>query len=250
MVVEISDWNDLDNVRNDLTGDYVLVNDLDENTDGYAGIGDDFDPIGDGSNVFTGTFDGQGHVISDLIIDKSTDRVSLFARLDDPGATISDLGVVGDVTNHSTDSYTAGLVGQIFSDGIIENCFVSVDVSSNGDDVAGLVGSNNGSIKNCYVLGNVNGDEDVGGMCGRNPSGTIETSYSAASVSGNNSVGGFVADGNEEIGCYWDTETSGQSTSEGDATGLTTSEMQGSEAETNMDGFDFANVWETVKEGD
>ena len=46
MAVEISDWNDLDNVRNDLSGDYVLVNDLDSETDGYAGIGDDFEPIG------------------------------------------------------------------------------------------------------------------------------------------------------------------------------------------------------------
>ena len=32
MPTEISDWNDLDNVRNDLTGDYVLVNDLDSAT--------------------------------------------------------------------------------------------------------------------------------------------------------------------------------------------------------------------------
>ena len=39
MPTEISDWNDL-------TGDYVLVNDLDSGTDGYAGIGDDFEPIG------------------------------------------------------------------------------------------------------------------------------------------------------------------------------------------------------------
>jgi len=58
MVVKIFDWNDLDAVRNDLTGDYQLVNDLDSSTDGYAGIGDDFDRIGDENNRFTGTFDG------------------------------------------------------------------------------------------------------------------------------------------------------------------------------------------------
>ena len=47
MAVEISDWNDLDNVRNDLTSDYILVNDLDSGTAGYAGIGDDWNPIGE-----------------------------------------------------------------------------------------------------------------------------------------------------------------------------------------------------------
>jgi hypothetical protein len=46
---------------------------------------------------------------------------------------------------------------------------------------------------------------------------------------------------------YWDTEATGQSSSAGNgATGLTTSEMQGSSASTNMGGFDFTNTWNTV----
>lgn len=43
---------------------------------------------------------------------------------------------------------------------------------------------------------------------------------------------------------YYDTDTTSFSSSI--ATGLTTSEMTGSSAETNMDGFDFVNVWDTV----
>jgi hypothetical protein len=45
---------------------------------------------------------------------------------------------------------------------------------------------------------------------------------------------------------YWDTESSGQTT-DASATGLTTSEMQGESAKSNMD-FDFSESgkWETV----
>jgi len=33
--IEIYDWHDLDEVREDLDGDYILMNELDEDTDGY-----------------------------------------------------------------------------------------------------------------------------------------------------------------------------------------------------------------------
>jgi len=44
---------------------------------------------------------------------------------------------------------------------------------------------------------------------------------------------------------YWDVENTGQDSSAG-GTGLNTTEMQGESAETNMDGFDFSSVWDTV----
>lgn len=47
---------------------------------------------------------------------------------------------------------------------------------------------------------------------------------------------------------YWDVESSRESTTAGPATGLTTSEMTGSNAETNMTGFYFSGVWETETE--
>lgn len=48
---------------------------------------------------------------------------------------------------------------------------------------------------------------------------------------------------------YLDVDSTAQGSSGGSATGLTTSEMQGSSAETNMSGFDFGGTWTTV-EGD
>jgi len=77
-------------------------------------------------------------------------------------------------------------------------------------------------------------------------------SYSTGSVTGSSSVGGFIGTelGTTVTDCYWDTESSGQSSSASTATALTTSEMQGSSASTNMSGFDFTGTWETVESGD
>ena len=262
MPVEISDWNDLDNVRNDLSGDYVLVNDLDSETDGYGGIGDDFEPIGfieddDFTSEFGGSFDGDGFGINDLVIDKqnlSAGDIGLFASTD-TGALIENVSVDGSITTN--ERIVGGLVGQHDS-GTIDNCASHVDVTSDGDRVGGLVGNNqDGTVTESYATGSVDGDERVAGLVGANFD-TISTSYAVGLVTGNEDVGGLCTDPFDSgtvTDSYWDTEATGQDTSGRDdgtegGTGLTTDEMQGSAAETNMDGFDFANVWDSVLESD
>jgi hypothetical protein len=50
-------------------------------------------------------------------------------------------------------------------------------------------------------------------------------------------------------GSYWDTESSGQNSTGvaySGVSGLTTSEMSGSSAETNMSRFDFSGTWTSV----
>jgi len=124
--------------------------------------------------------------------------------------------------------------------------------SVEGDErVGGLAGSNGRFILDSYATGSVEGDDNVGGLVGRH-GGTIEDSYATGSVEGDENVGGLVGSSvfATIIDSYWDTETTGQSSSDGAATGLTTSEMQGSEAETNMSGFDFADTWDSVLESD
>lgn len=91
---EIFDWNDLNNVRQNLTGSYILMNDLDEETAGYGTFnsGEGWMPIGTESAAFTGTFDGNGHTISGLTIDRGTGNNGLFgATLD---ATIENVGLL------------------------------------------------------------------------------------------------------------------------------------------------------------
>lgn len=280
MPVEISDWNELDNVRNDLSSDYVLIDDLDESTAGYDDVnsGSGWNPI----DSFTGTFDGQNHTIKALFIDRNA-PVGLFGTGLD--AIVENLGLVnvditsgeddftgyaglvaeslngliencfvtGSVTQTNSDSSrTGGLVGFADNDGgEITNCFTFVHVRSEGETVGGFVAQNQQTITNCWSIGKVNGAEsNVAGFCGRNQA-TLEKCYSVGSVDeGTDNFGGFTGQDNTEIDCYWDTQRSGQDTDGGDATGLATAEMQGSSAPTNMSGFDFDTVWEIVEDSD
>ena len=86
----------------------------------------------------------------------------------------------------------------------------------------------------------IRGNDYVGGFVGTNR-GTIKYSYSTGYVSGSgDNVGGLV--GVNEYGsstnCYWDTQTSGQSTSDG-GTGKTTAQMK---PQTTFSGWDFDNI--------
>jgi hypothetical protein len=91
-----------------------------------------------------------------------------------------------------------------------------------------------GDVSNSYSIGSVTGYEYVGGLIGWNWGG-VSNSYSTGSVTGSLVVGGLLGDNlgdNEEAGgvdnvsnSFWDTETSGQTTSAG-GTGKTTAEMQ------------------------
>ena len=156
--IRIRDWYDLNAVRDNLGGSYILMNDLDSNTAGYeelasptANEGKGWEPIGflnpwNGMDGFRGTFDGQGHEIRNLFINHSPFRfdVGLFGVVD-PGGIVQNIGVVNaDVTG-----------------------FMSV---------GGLVGANGGTVSNSYSTGNVAGDGHVGGLVGVN-GGTVSNSY-------------------------------------------------------------------------
>lgn len=84
--VEIRNWHDLNNMRNNLSGSYVLMNDLDETIEGYVGYnsGLGWEPIGGElyDDYFAGKFDGRGNTVPDLVINRpDTDGVGLFKHL-------------------------------------------------------------------------------------------------------------------------------------------------------------------------
>ena len=98
---EIRDWHDLDAVRQNLDGDYIIVNDLDQTTAGYdehvGNPAEGWNPIGEVDRnaveftSFTGQIDGNGHKITGLQINrpKETD-LGLFAMIGEK-TTISNL---------------------------------------------------------------------------------------------------------------------------------------------------------------
>lgn len=91
----------------------------------------DFQPIGQ-ENHFSGVFDGDGHVISNLIIQQpSKDNVGLFGFVE--GGTVKNLGIKkGNIT---VSSKTGAIVGRTMYATII-NCFSKADVTQKDVDAA------------------------------------------------------------------------------------------------------------------
>jgi hypothetical protein len=212
-----------------------------------------FDPVGTyeqaNSEFFTGSFDGQNHTISNLSINRVDDYVGLFGAIG-AGGEVKNVGVIN--VNITGENYVGGLVADN-DNGNISNSYSTGNVTGESNNVGGLVGINeNGNISNSYSTGNVTGESVVGGLAGSNYHGNISNSYSTGNVTGEKWVGGLVGDNyNGNISnSYWDTEATGQSSSAGlpDSNGLTTSDMQGSSASSNMN-FEFTSTWSTV-EGD
>lgn len=256
--LEIRDWYDLDSIRHNLVGNHTLMNDLDSTTPGYeelasmtANNGTGWQPIGTWSlSAFTGSFDGQEHEIRDLSINRPNESpIGLFGFTGE-GGVIRDIGLVNaTVTGYY---YVGGLVG--YNNGIVTDSYTTGNVNGIVGMVGGLVGKNTdtvdnsysiasvsgvvnagslvgdnwgGTVSKSYATGNVIGYSCVGGLVAYNNKGTVSDSYSTGSITGHEEVGGLVGRGEEDTvsNSFWDTQTSGQATSDG-GTGKTTTQMK------------------------
>jgi len=148
--------------------------------------------------------------------------------------------------NASGGQYVGGLVG-LTGESSISNSYATGNATSTGDDAGGLVGDNGSTgISNSYASGDVSGVSRVGGLVGNNTdpavsfSSDITNSYANGRVTGSGSdIGGLVGknrefnphylewyDAGTITGSFWNLDTSGQSSSAGGGTGLTTAQMQ------------------------
>ena len=205
--IEIRDWYDLDAVRDNLGGSYLLMDDLDSTTAGYMELasgaadgGRGWEPIGTSDYGFTGNFNGQGYEIRDLFINRpDQDYVGLFAHISWTHP-VENVGVVENVRVVNADVtgyYRVGvLVGH--NAGIVNNSYCTCSVTSGGLYVGGLVGYNDGGfVSNSYSAGNVTGTRYVGGLVGHITGartvreGTVRNCYSTSSVTGGTRVGGL-----------------------------------------------------------
>ncbi|GGE45151.1 T9SS type A sorting domain-containing protein [Psychroflexus planctonicus] len=139
---------------------------------------------------------------------------------------VADCYALGNVDGTARQS--AGLIGYMNINTILRGSYATGDVTGTDVSTGGLVGySNTGTeIYNCYATGNVTGGAHVGGLIGYNRA-DVTNCYSTGSASGTSSVGAFMGTLNAGTvtGCFWDTETSGQ-TSSASGTGKTTAEMK------------------------
>lgn len=182
-------------------------------------------------------------------------------------STIQDVYATGTVSATCTDTGGAGhgsanaggLVGRgSESQLLMEECGAYVTVYAIALDTAisragglvGTYGSYSGIIRNCYARGSVTAtydsfpSADAGGLVGYHWSaGLIDNCYSTGVVATDDDAGGLVSQFDlDTTDSFWDTETSGQSTSAG-GTGKTTVEMKTESTFTNA-GWDFTTIWD------
>ncbi|KKM72349.1 hypothetical protein LCGC14_1421380 [marine sediment metagenome] len=172
-------------------------------------------------------------------------------------STITQCYATGNVT--TTSGSVGGFVGQMDGNatgGIITQSYADGNVlSTGGEDIGGFVGyfqyvDSTHKIQDCYCRGNVSGVDDVGGFAGETDGditgGNIDNCYSTGTVTASGSgEGGFCATRfapkDDITNCFWDTESSGEATSDG-GTGKTTDQMQ-TEATFTDAGWDFSTIW-------
>ena len=149
--------------------------------------------IGTKENPFMGTFDGQGHKISNLSITKYDqgkfygDYVGLFGVINSPAVvknvTVENPFIVG-------RSCVGGIVGSAYT-GTVENCHVTGEIDIEGYyKVGGITGDGYAKIINCSVAGAEDWDYSI-----------IKATYSAENYEGDNVGGiiGFKAEGSIDI---------------------------------------------------
>ncbi|MDP2041802.1 MAG: hypothetical protein Q8K16_11545, partial [Algoriphagus sp.] len=218
---KISTWSELHSVRENITSSFILINNLDRNTEGYeqfasasANGGQGWLPIVN----FSGIFDGNDFNISNLIINRpNQSSVGLFGKAgnaefknlhlkdihvkasNDIGGLLG-LGIKITISNCSFDGnvegkyFVGGLVGTI-GNSQFSDCYSLGQVTAfrSGGGIAGNAYQTN--VNRCFSSGNVEATLEAGGLIGLFHSvsnNMIQNSYSLANVSADEVVGGLV----------------------------------------------------------
>ena len=175
---------------------YELEADLDLDLDTYSS-GAGWMPIGAGGSRYSAIFDGNGHTIANLFINRSsTGNVGLFAYTTDTSA-VRNVGLVD--ANVTGQNDTGALIGSAY--GTVDFAYSTGSVSG-ASNVGGLVGHSTSTIQRSYSTANVTGIDNVGGLVGNSDSvwaspgvydvGVIKASYATGTVSGRSGVGGLL----------------------------------------------------------
>ena len=182
-------------------------------------------PIGqDEDFYYCGSFDGQGHTISNLYISEEVegyDYAGLFGYVN--GGSLASISVSGEVysayaaggiagggfeasieecinaANINSDCYTGGIVGEGYGV-VISKCKNEGKITAVGQDqiAGGIIAYGYGSITECANIGDITGftyaGGIVGGICGES---SISYSYNQASVSARDYAAAGIVGSNE-----------------------------------------------------
>jgi len=188
----ITNASELHAMRLDRGAHYRLADDIDLAASVMWDAGRGWIPVGSSvvGQHFTGVFDGAGHAIRNLTINRPPATYQgLFGYLD--GAEIRDLRIENASVRGS--QYTA-IVAGLANASLVENVQVSGEVSGGGD-TGGLAGrlANACNVRFVSFSGSVAGDGSTGGLAGSTVSAnSIRNAWTTGSVRGGNSVGGLI----------------------------------------------------------
>lgn len=148
---------DFRKIEDDLSGNYVLAQDIDFGGNSYRPIA-----YKSGSS-FTGKFSGNGHTISNIGVKYDDDIVGLFGT---NNGLIMNLAVSGEVTG---EEYIGGICAK--NEGTIYSCSFDGEVKQSATTqrkgkVGGICGTNYATISNCFNSADVSGNDYIGGICG------------------------------------------------------------------------------------
>ena len=178
---------------------YLLANDID------LSVYPNWSPIGTYSQVscpFSGVFDGQNHIISNLTCTSADTKgyAGLFGNFngkvqnlilrdaqitvkgicagtvvcENKGGQVLNCAMIGGSVKGECD--VGGVV--CYNEGTVENCYATGDVTALSDGwdyyAGGVVCYNEGTVQNCYAAGRVESEARAGGVVGYNIQGTIQ----------------------------------------------------------------------------
>ena len=198
MAIEINNYADLQAMSALLSGDYILMADIDATAEA------DWVPVGALATPFTGEFDGNGKTITGLHFTTTSGYQGLFGTIAN-GALVKKVGLInvkfnatgtsgsriGGIAGHcfgpslpptieecyvtgglSGYDLVGGIVGQFYDeDTTIQNCWANVcatNVSYQVGCVAGGGSSDHPKLRNCYGMGTSNNSsgDSAGGLIG------------------------------------------------------------------------------------
>lgn len=204
--VEIGSRDDFAKIYHDLTASYILTADIDFGGEAMNPVGV-FEPKSDAEKdaetpntalAFTGTFDGNGHTLSNIKIDAADKNgVGLFGCVTGEGSWVKNLKVENITVKGG--NYTGGVIGFADFGSYIEGIMLSGKNTVEGKFlIGGVVGASHADIVNCEAVADVSltdaNMQGAGVIVGGQEDGNLENCTAGGSVTapdGCYSIGGL-----------------------------------------------------------
>ena len=188
-------------------------------------------PIGTSGAPFSGTFDGNYHVVSGLYVNsdsnagffgyvKNGNIKNLVVRgnvtgKENVGGIVGNVGG-GDIVNCGNEAdvsggrFIGGVAGYVSGTASVDGCYNTASVNASTGYIGGVVGTFWGTqtAKNCYNTGTVTGPATVGGVLGghKAKSPTLENCYNAGEITNSgaavNNHGSLIGAKGSIVNCY------------------------------------------------